>query len=50
MACQKQVSPPSSIGLPSLSAYGPVTDVDLPTLILYVEFTPAQQASYDAKR
>jgi hypothetical protein len=30
---------PLRIGVPVLSAYGPVTDVDLPTLILQVEFT-----------
>ncbi|GAA3496950.1 hypothetical protein GCM10019016_040510 [Streptomyces prasinosporus] len=47
---RKESPSPSSIGVPSLSTYGPVIFVDLPALVLYALFAPEQHASYDANR
>src|SRR5204863_8841662 len=47
---KSSVAPPSIIGLPDLSTYGPVILSDRPTTILYVLCAPRQQRSCETNR
>jgi hypothetical protein len=44
------VPPPAVIALPLRSTYGPVTEVDRPTITRYVLAAPWQQRSNDTHR